>query len=165
MLRSADIAAAPLRLQWGIQSRSRPMNSLALLVRLNGEKMLLRSSAKDLIWTRTWQKRYSECGLEGLLGLASSEHNGPERSILKRFYTRGEQAQSYGGGGIKPDVVVEQERRPRLVVALLRKGSIFDFAVDFATTQSFPNRFEDYTLPEDIVDQFLDFHGRFGQCR
>ena len=63
----------------------------------------------------------------------------------------------YGGGGIKPDVVVEQERRPRLVLSLLREGLIFDFAVDFATKQSFPNRFEDYTLPEDIVAQFWTF--------
>ena len=96
--------------------------------------------------------------LEGLLGLASSEHNGPEKvDPEKVFTTRVNKRKVYGGGGIKPDVVVEQERRPRLVVALLRKGSIFDFAVDFATTQSFPNRFEDYTLPEDIVDQFWTF--------
>ncbi len=96
--------------------------------------------------------------LEGLLGLASSEHNGPEKvDPEKVFTTRVNKRKVYGGGGIKPDVVVQQERRPRLVLALLRKGLIFDFAVDFATTQSFPRRFEDYTLPEDIVDQFWTF--------
>lgn len=96
--------------------------------------------------------------LEGLLGLASSEHNGPESvDPEKVFTTRVNKRKVYGGGGIKPDVVVEQARRPRLVLGLLRKGLIFDFAVDFATTQSFPSRFEDYTLSEDIVDQFWTF--------
>ncbi|MYK52124.1 MAG: S41 family peptidase [Gemmatimonadetes bacterium] len=96
--------------------------------------------------------------LEGLLGLASSEHNGPEDiDPEKVFTTRVNKRKVYGGGGIKPDVVVQQERRPRLVLALLRAGLIFDFAVDFATTQAFPSRFEDYTLPEDIVDQFWTF--------
>ncbi|MDE2801048.1 MAG: S41 family peptidase [Gemmatimonadota bacterium] len=96
--------------------------------------------------------------LEGLLGLATKEHNGPEDiDPEKVFTTRVNKRKVYGGGGIKPDVVVEQERRPRLVIALLREGLIFDFAVDFATRQSFPNRFEDYTLPEDIVAQFWTF--------
>ena len=96
--------------------------------------------------------------LEGLLGLASSEHNGPEKvDPEKVFTTRVNKRKVYGGGGIKPDVVVQQERRPRLVLALLREGLIFDFAVDFATTQSFPSRFEGYALPEDIVDQFWTF--------
>ncbi len=96
--------------------------------------------------------------LEGLLGLATKEHNGPEDiDPEKVFTTRVNKRKVYGGGGIKPDVVVEQERRPRLVIALLREGLIFDFAVDFATKQSFPNRFEDYTLPEDIVAQFWTF--------
>lgn len=96
--------------------------------------------------------------LEGLLGLASSEHNGPEDiDPEKVFTTRVNKRKVYGGGGIKPDVVVQQERRPRLVLALLREGLIFDFAVDFATKQSFPGRFENYTLPEDIVVQFWTF--------
>ena len=96
--------------------------------------------------------------LDGLLGLASKEHNGPEDiDPEKVFTTRVNKRKVYGGGGIKPDVVVEQARRPRLVIALLREGLIFDFAVDFATKQSFPNRFEDYTLPEDIVAQFWTF--------
>ena len=96
--------------------------------------------------------------LEGLLGLASSAHNGPEDiGPEKVFTTRVTKRKVYGGGGIKPDVVAQQERRPRLVLALLRAGLIFDFAVDFATTQAFSSRFEDYTLPEDIVDQFWTF--------
>ena len=99
-----------------------------------------------------------EMRLERLLGLASKEHDGPEDAdTSKVFTTRLNKRKVYGGGGIKPDVVVEQERKPRLVVEVLRKGLVFDFAVDFATTQSFPNRFEDYALPQDIVDQFWTF--------
>lgn len=96
--------------------------------------------------------------LEGLLGLASSGHNGPQDvDPEKVFATLVNKRKVYGGGGIKPDVVVQQERRPRLVMALLRAGLIFDFAVDFATKQSFPSRFEDYASPENIVDQFWTF--------
>ncbi len=103
-------------------------------------------------------KEVLETRLERLLGMASKEHNGPEDTdTLEVFTTRLNKRKVYGGGGIKPDVVVKQERKPRVVVEVLRKGLIFDFAVDFATTQSFPNRFEDYTLPEDIVDQFWTF--------
>ena len=96
--------------------------------------------------------------LERLLGLASEERDGPEDAdTSKVFTTRLNKRKVYGGGGIKPDVVVEQERKPRLVVEVLRKGLVFDFAVDFATTRSFPSRFEAYALPEDIVDQFWTF--------
>ena len=96
--------------------------------------------------------------LERLLGLASKERDGPEDAdTSKVFTTRLNKRKVYGGGGIKPDVVVEQERKPRLVVEVLRKGLVFDFAVDFATTRSFPSRFEDYALPEEIVDQFWTF--------
>ncbi len=99
-----------------------------------------------------------ETRLERLLGLASDEHTEPEKiDPEKVFTTRVNKRKVYGGGGIKPDVLVEQARRPRLVVELLRKGLIFDFAVDFATGQSFPTRFEDYTLPQDIVGQFWTF--------
>ena len=95
--------------------------------------------------------------LESLLGLGKGEHEGPKNDPGKVFKTRVNKRTVYGGGGIKPDVVVEPERRPRLVVELLRKGLFFDFAVEFATKKSFPVRFEAYELPENIVDQFWTF--------
>ncbi|MDP6040652.1 MAG: S41 family peptidase, partial [Candidatus Latescibacteria bacterium] len=99
-----------------------------------------------------------ETRLESLLGLGKGEHDGPKNNDPGKVYqTRVNKRKVYGGGGIKPDVVVEQERRPRLVVGLLRKGLFFDFAVGFAAKKSFPGRFEDYELDENIVDQFWAF--------
>lgn len=99
-----------------------------------------------------------ETRLESLLGLAKGEHEGPKNDDPgKVFKTRVNKRKVYGGGGIKPDVVVEPEGRPRLVVELMRKGLFFDFAVEFATVKSFPARFEDYELSENIVDQFWTF--------
>ena len=71
-------------------------------------------------------KEVLETRLERLLGMASKEHNGPEDTdTLEVFTTRLNKRKVYGGGGIKPDVVVKQERKPRVVVEVLRKGLIF----------------------------------------
>ena len=119
-----------------------------VVTELNERFQLDADQAEEVLETR----------LERLLGLGSGEHNGPnDIDTDKVFTTRVNKRKVYGGGGIKPDVGVEQERRPRLVVELLRKGLIFDFAVDFAKGMLFPPRFEDYTLSDDIVDQFWTF--------
>lgn len=95
--------------------------------------------------------------MEKLLGLAIHE-NGPKGSDPeKAFKTMKKGRTVYGGGGIKPDVVVEQERRPRLVIGLLNGWHIFDFAVNYATNHKFPERYEAYRLPDQIVDEFWTY--------
>ncbi len=92
--------------------------------------------------------------MERLLGQAVHE-SGPEGSDPeKAFKTMRKGRTVYGGGGIKPDVVVEPERRPRLVVALLNSWKLFDFAIHYAANRTFPARYEEYRLPENIVDEF-----------
>jgi carboxyl-terminal processing protease len=94
--------------------------------------------------------------MDRLLGLGVRENSsGPENNNPDEvFHTRIQKRKVYGGGGIKPDVVVEEERRPRVWVELYQKGLFFDFAVNFATQNTFPKRYEDYKLPKDLMGQF-----------
>jgi carboxyl-terminal processing protease len=41
----------------------------------------------------------------------------------------------YGGGGIRPDYVVESVRAPKLLMRMLRANLIFDFAVSFSNSK------------------------------
>jgi carboxyl-terminal processing protease len=94
--------------------------------------------------------------LDRLLGLGVRENSsGPEdNDPAEVFRTRIQKRKVYGGGGIKPDVVVEVDRRPRVWLELYQKSLFFDFAVNYAATRTFPDRYEDYKLPESLVDQF-----------
>lgn len=94
-----------------------------------------------------------------LLGLGMRENSsGPDDNDPDEvFRTRVHKRKVYGGGGIKPDVVVEQERRPRVWVELYQKSLFFDFAVQYAANRTFPTRYEDYKLPKDLMDQFWAF--------
>lgn len=42
----------------------------------------------------------------------------------------------YGGGGIRPDYVVESVRAPKLLMRMLRANLIFDFAVSFSNSKA-----------------------------
>ena len=97
--------------------------------------------------------------MERLLGLGTRENNsGPDDNDPDEiFYTRVQKRKVYGGGGIKPDVMVEVERRPRVWVELYQKSLFFDFAVHYAANRTFPTRYEDYKLPADFVDQFWTY--------
>ena len=93
--------------------------------------------------------------LETLLGLSVRESGAdPKIDPEEIFKTRRRGRTVYGGGGIKPDVEVEQERRPRLVIALDRGWQLFDFTVQYAANRTFPVRYENYRLPDTIVDEF-----------
>jgi carboxyl-terminal processing protease len=96
--------------------------------------------------------------LDRLLGLGAQSSSGPENNDPDEvFRTRIQKRKVYGGGGIKPDVVVKADRRPRVWVELYQKSLFFDFAVNYAATRKFPDRYEDYELPEDLMDQFWTY--------
>ena len=63
----------------------------------------------------------------------------------------------YGGGGITPDVEVEQKRRPRIVVALRRAGLFFDFSVHQAAYNDFPDHPDKFVADEDMLKSFRSF--------
>ncbi len=63
----------------------------------------------------------------------------------------------YGGGGITPDVEVEHEQRPRVVIAMARSYVFFDFAVWYAISGSFPEHPRDLVVDEDVMSAFRIF--------
>ncbi|MDA0709497.1 MAG: S41 family peptidase [bacterium] len=94
--------------------------------------------------------------MDRLLGLGVGKNSsGPVKTDPEEvFRTRIKKRKVYGGGGIKPDVVVDVDRRPRVWGELYQKSLFFDFAVHFAANRTFPARYEDYRMPEDLIDQF-----------
>ncbi|MBT4136446.1 MAG: PDZ domain-containing protein [Candidatus Latescibacteria bacterium] len=97
--------------------------------------------------------------MDRLLGLGMrKKSSGPENNDPDEvFHTRIRKRKVYGGGGIKPDVVVEVDRRSRVWVELYQKSLFFDFAVNYAANRTFPKRYEDYKLPADLVNQFWTY--------
>ncbi len=61
----------------------------------------------------------------------------------------------YGGGGITPDVIVEQDRLSTLEYELLRKSMFFDFAVKYvAHRDDVPRNLE---VDDRLLEEFKDF--------
>ncbi len=61
----------------------------------------------------------------------------------------------YGGGGIRPDYIVESPDPPTLIYRLVRENLLFDFSVRYA------NEHEDlevgFTVDEAMLDEFKEF--------
>ena len=119
-----------------------------VLTELNERFELSPEQASEVMETR----------LDRLIGLGIKEETpGPKGSDPKQaFKTHGGRT-VFGGGGITPDMVVERERRPRLVLEAYSKGLFFGFAVQYAFGRTFPTRYEAFELPPDIVDRFRAF--------
>lgn len=61
----------------------------------------------------------------------------------------------YGGGGVVPDVVVEDETWKPIEYNLVRKNMFFEFAIDYTTTQkNLPKNFE---VSSDMVEAFRKY--------
>ncbi len=60
------------------------------------------------------------------------EHHVDERDLHRTAMGRA----VYGGGGITPDIVVEPETTPELVVDIERLGAFYEFATDFLKSHS-----------------------------
>ncbi|MDA0744907.1 MAG: S41 family peptidase [bacterium] len=90
------------------------------------------------------------------LGLRSQEGEAEGDAKTEKFKTEGGRT-VYGGGGITPDVKVEPERRPRLVMAIGRAGLFFDFAVHSAVRRTYPKSPDGFDVGEDIMAEFRTF--------
>ncbi len=70
------------------------------------------------------------------------------------FYTTGGR-KVYGGGGIVPDVICEQEERKPIEINLELKQIFFDFAVEYISKHQ--NITRDFEVTEDVVSDFRTF--------
>jgi carboxyl-terminal processing protease len=92
-----------------------------------------------------------------MLGLGKSNVNDPQGDDPNRKFKTAGGRTVYGGGGITPDVEVEQKRRPRIVVALRRAGLFFDFAVHHAAYNGMPEHPDSFAAGEKVLEAFRSF--------
>jgi len=103
-------------------------------------------------------ERLMRTDLTGLVGLGVREDsNNPKGSDPKQKFKTSGGRTVHGGGGITPDVEVERERRPRIVIEYARNYLFFDFAVDYAIGKSFPATVTDWEPDPGIVESFKTF--------
>ncbi len=77
-------------------------------------------------------------------------------SLISKFTTRAGRV-VFDGGGVVPDIKVEQEELSRLAIELVIRFTIFDYATQFAVkNQSIPQP-EEFTITDAIYDDFASF--------
>jgi carboxyl-terminal processing protease len=77
-------------------------------------------------------------------------------SLITEFTTKNGR-KVYDGGGVAPDVNVDQETLSSLSIALMRKFLIFDFATKFYHENDSILSPEDFEINSEIYDQFIAF--------
>ena len=96
--------------------------------------------------------------LTGLVGLGVREDNkAPKGSDPEQKFKTSGGRTVHGGGGIKPDVEIKRDRRPRIAVEFIRNYMFFDFAVNYAIGRDFPTNYADWTPPDDLLNHFRTF--------
>jgi carboxyl-terminal processing protease len=76
------------------------------------------------------------------------------KETKKAFYTA-QGRKVYGGGGIKPDIIVEDRKLSRYEMELLRKTMPFQFAVVYAAKH--PELQKGFTVTEEMLNEFKNF--------
>ena len=77
-----------------------------------------------------------------------------DRGQLEKFYTDAGRV-VYGGGGIRPDIEIEQDFLSDFEVAVERDGALFSFAIDYAAKH--PQIPADFQVTDDVFRQFSSF--------
>lgn len=74
-----------------------------------------------------------------------------DRGQLEKFYTDAGRV-VYGGGGIRPDIEIEQDFLGDFEVAVERDGALFSFAIDYAAKH--PQIPADFQVTDEVFRQF-----------
>jgi carboxyl-terminal processing protease len=77
-----------------------------------------------------------------------------ERHELEKFYTDAGRV-VYGGGGIRPDIEIEQDFLGDFEVAVERDGALFSFAIDYASKH--PELKADLQVTDEVFREFATF--------
>ena len=81
----------------------------------------------------------------------------PDSMANQTYYTqRGRKV--FGGGGIKPDIIIESEPFPPYVQELVRRRLFFDFVIDYVSADSsWAEEHPDLTVSDEMVAGFMEF--------
>ena len=79
-------------------------------------------------------------------------------TISNRTYYTQRGRKVFGGGGIKPDISVEQEPFPPYIQKLERRRLFFDFVIDYVSTDSsWAEEHPSLTISDEMVKGFIEF--------
>ncbi len=79
-------------------------------------------------------------------------------SISNRTYYTQRGRKVFGGGGIKPDISVEQEPFPPYIQKLERRRLFFDFVIDYVSTDSsWAQEHPSLTVSDEMLKGFIEF--------
>ena len=93
-------------------------------------------------------------GANSVLIESEAEQDSVQNNEEQTFYTKNGRPVK-GGGGINPDIVVENRRVNRYFIELIRRSMFFNFSLDYLSTH--PDIAEDFQVDEEIMDLFFDF--------
>lgn len=112
-----------------------------------------RCIQKDIRSTRHPKPMLDSTLADGVTFDTTSANTGSTKT-KEIFHTKGGRI-VYGGGGVTPDVTVEDTRLNALELNLERLSMFFDFAVKYANEN--PKTAEDFEVTPQIIDQFKQY--------
>jgi carboxyl-terminal processing protease len=127
--------------------------------------MRLRPLTKECAMKLTTAKWYMASGRAiekperwtAMADAGDAEEGGETKEERPEYRTAGGRV-VYGGGGVTPDIEIEPQTRPDLVVDLERREEFFEFAIEYAASHEL--RDGAITVDANMWSEFVDFLGR-----
>jgi len=93
----------------------------------------------------------------GTIDFGDEDDEVPADSLAKldKFYTKLKERIVYGGGGVKPDVIVKEDLLGNYALQLRSKNIFFDFAVMYA--ENHPDLSPDFEITPDLIEGFKEY--------
>lgn len=77
-------------------------------------------------------------------------------SLMKEFKTKGGRT-VLDGGGISPDITMEQEQYSNITIALLMQQTIFDFSTQYASKKETLPAPDSFYVDDNLYQEFVDY--------
>lgn len=119
--------------------------------------MRLRPLTKDCAMKLTTAKWYIASGRaieKPERWMVEGDDGGEESAELPEYRTDAGRL-VYGGGGVRPDIVIEPTMRPDVVVDLERREEFFEFAIEYAAAGGV--QIDAFEVDGDVWDAFIEF--------
>ena len=84
------------------------------------------------------------------------EANKEDKNVETSFLTKNGR-HVFGGGGINPDIEMEERENAKIVFSLLKDNHIFKFSDNVFDTITFPNSPKEFILTDELFSQFQNY--------
>ncbi len=86
----------------------------------------------------------------------SEDEDKEDKNLETSFLTKNGR-HVFGGGGINPDIEMEERENAKIVFSLLKDNHIFKFSDDVFETITFPNSPKEFILTDELFSQFQNY--------